>query len=62
MSQLEQDLNLLDSHIRVVNFRNLRQLDWLLLALAGALAIIGLSNLHSASYGGATATPNTPSR
>lgn len=58
MSQLERDLNLMDSHIRIVNWRNLRYLDWLLVVLVAGLAYIGLSNMYSASYGyeGAEAT------
>jgi rod shape determining protein RodA len=51
MSQIERDLNLMDSHIRIVNWRNLRYLDWLLVVLVAALAYIGLSNMYSASYG-----------
>ncbi len=60
MSQLERDLNLMDSHIRIVNWRNLRYLDWLLVVLVAGLAYIGLSNMYSASYGyeGAEATPH----
>ncbi len=51
MSQIARDLNLMDSHIRIVNWRNLRHLDWVLVILVGALASIGLSNMYSASYG-----------
>ncbi len=51
MSQLERDLRLMDSHIRIVNWRNLGHLDWLLVLLVAALAYIGLSNMHSASHG-----------
>lgn len=51
MNQIERDLNLMDSHIRIVNWRNLRYLDWLLVVLVAALAYIGLSNMYSASYG-----------
>ncbi|MFO7975580.1 MAG: rod shape-determining protein RodA [Candidatus Hydrogenedentota bacterium] len=60
MSQIERDLNLMDSHIRIVNWRNLRYLDWLLIVLVAGLAYIGLSNMYSASYGyeGAESTPH----
>jgi rod shape determining protein RodA len=51
MTQLERDLNLMDSHIRILNWRNLKHLDWMLLVLVGGLAYIGLSNMYSASYG-----------
>ncbi|HOF40088.1 MAG TPA: rod shape-determining protein RodA [Candidatus Hydrogenedentes bacterium] len=51
MSQIARDLNLMDSHIRIVNWRNLRHLDWVLVVLVGALAYMGLSNMYSASYG-----------
>ncbi|MGI6459338.1 MAG: rod shape-determining protein RodA [Candidatus Hydrogenedentales bacterium] len=51
MSQIARDLNLMDSHIRIVNWRNLRHLDWVLVIMVGALASIGLSNMYSASYG-----------
>jgi rod shape determining protein RodA len=56
MTQLERDLNLLDSHMRIVNYRNLRQLDWFLLALVAALAWVGLSTMYSASHFGSTET------
>ncbi|MEA3365984.1 MAG: rod shape-determining protein RodA [Candidatus Hydrogenedentes bacterium] len=51
MSQIERDLNLMDSHIRIVNWRNLGHLDWLLVVLVAGLAYLGLSNMYSASYG-----------
>jgi len=60
MSQIARDLNLMDSHIRIVNWRNLRHLDWLVVVLVAGLAYVGLSNMYSASYGyeGAEATPH----
>ena len=60
MTQIARDLNLMDSHIRIVNWRNLRHLDWILVVLVGALAYMGLSNMYSASYGyeGAESTPH----
>ena len=42
MTQIARDLNLMDSHIRIVNWRNLRHLDWILVVLVGALAYMGL--------------------
>ena len=49
MSSIQRDLNLRDSHIRTFNYRNLRRLDWFLLAVAAALAVFGLTALYSAS-------------
>ncbi len=49
MSNLERDLNLFEAHIHTFNYRNLRRLDWTLVVLTLALAIIGLCTLYSAS-------------
>lgn len=52
MTQLEKDLNLLDSQISAVNIRNLRRIDWILLGLAVFLGTAGLITLYSASHSG----------
>ncbi len=49
MSSIQRDLDLRDSHIRTFNYRNLRRLDWFLMAVTGALAVISLTALYSAS-------------
>lgn len=49
MSSIQRDLNLRDSHLRTVNYRNLLRLDWFLLAITMALAASGLTALFSAS-------------
>lgn len=49
MSSIQRDLNLLDSHIRTFNYRNLRRLDWVLLGFTFALMSFGLIALYSAS-------------
>jgi len=49
MSNIERDLNLLEAHIHTFNYRNLRRLDWVLVILTLALAMIGLCTLYSAS-------------
>ena len=49
MSNFERDLNLLEAHIHTFNYRNLRRLDWTLVFLTLALAIMGLCTLYSAS-------------
>lgn len=56
MSSIQRDLNLRDSHIRAINYRNLRRLDWFLLAVTSALAVFGLTALFSASQ---NAAPDT---
>ncbi|MBM3290683.1 MAG: rod shape-determining protein RodA, partial [Candidatus Hydrogenedentes bacterium] len=56
MSSIRRDLNLRDSHLRTINYRNLRRLDWFLLAVAAALAGFGLTALFSASQ---NASPDT---
>ncbi|HRK33758.1 MAG TPA: FtsW/RodA/SpoVE family cell cycle protein, partial [Candidatus Hydrogenedentes bacterium] len=49
MSSIHRDLNLLDSHIRTFNYRNLRRIDWFLLGVTFALFAFGLTALYSAS-------------
>lgn len=49
MSSIQRDLNLLDSHIRTFNYRNLRRIDWILLGITFALIGFGLTALYSAS-------------
>jgi len=39
-----------DATLRVINFRNLRRVDWFLCLIAGALVVAGWSALYSASY------------
>jgi rod shape determining protein RodA len=49
MSSLAKDIDLLDAHIGLFNYRNLRHTDWLLLCLVLALAGAGLLTLYNAS-------------
>jgi len=57
MSHTVKDFDLLDAHIGVFHYRNLRQIDWLTLALVFALAAIGLMVLYSASASPAAKAP-----
>lgn len=57
MSRLEQDLNLLEAHIHTFNYRNLRRLDWALVGLTLALALLGLCTLYSASQSASAGVP-----
>lgn len=49
MTQLVKDFDLLDAHIRVFNWRNIRRVDWLLAVVVLALAFAGFAVLYSAS-------------
>ncbi|MDZ4858850.1 MAG: rod shape-determining protein RodA [Candidatus Hydrogenedentes bacterium] len=49
MSSIQRDLNLLDSHIRTFNYRNLSRIDWYLLGITFILIGFGLTALYSAS-------------
>lgn len=49
MSRLEQDMDLLESHIRTINYRNLRRIDWQMAAITLFLIAVGLVTLYSAS-------------
>jgi rod shape determining protein RodA len=49
VTTLEQDLNLLDAHMGVFNWRNLRRIDWPLLGLVCAMAGVGFVMLLSSS-------------
>jgi rod shape determining protein RodA len=49
MSRLEQDMDLLESHIRTINYRNLKRIDWQMVAVTLFLILVGLVTLYSAS-------------
>ncbi|MCP4640057.1 MAG: rod shape-determining protein RodA [bacterium] len=49
MSQMMKDMDLLDAHVGIVQLRNLRKVDWLLVLLFLFLAALGLRTLTSAS-------------
>ncbi len=49
MTSPAKEFDILDAHIRVLNWRNIQQVDWVMSALVVALAVVGLSALYSAS-------------
>lgn len=51
MTELVRDRDLLDANVRVFNLRNLRRIDMPIVALAMALALVGVLMQYSASYG-----------
>ena len=57
MKLLAKDLDLLESHIRIVDVRNLRRVDPILVLLALALVAIGLFTLYSAGLSAYSEVP-----
>ncbi|MBX7255533.1 MAG: rod shape-determining protein RodA [Candidatus Hydrogenedentes bacterium] len=57
MNGTAQGLDLLDSHIRTFNYRNLMRVDWILVILTFTLVGIGLTTLYSASMSAASDLP-----
>ena len=55
MSHTVKDFDLLDAKISIVNYRNLRYIDWTLMAITVALALVGFGVLYSATR--STTTP-----
>lgn len=51
MPQTIKDFDILDVHVGIVNYRNLKRIDWIFAGLSLALAGIGLAVLFSASRG-----------
>ena len=49
MTGLANDYEILDAHIHVINWRNIRHIDWMVSLLVVALAVIGFLGLYSAS-------------
>ncbi len=49
MTGSAKDIDIIDAHIRVLNPRNLRRVDWVIVAIVTTLAIIGWLCLYSAS-------------
>jgi len=55
VSHTVKDFDLLDAKISIVNYRNLRHIDWTLMAVTVALALVGFGVLYSATR--STTTP-----
>ena len=49
MASTTKDLDIFEEHIRVVNPRNVKRVDWVLALLVLALAVVGFLGLYSAS-------------
>ena len=60
MSQITRDLDVADQQLRLINWRNLKRIDWYLLALTLVLAVIGIVVLSSANVYGPRQDPSSP--
>lgn len=57
MSSIQRDMSLMDAHIKTINYRNLRRIDWVLFGLTALLAAIGIAALYSASQSASSEVP-----